>query len=159
MTNFYSGINSGLPLAIYKRKQEKCHVVAANVRLPISNEAMLTTGTKHALACGNMTLAWCKWKRCPLPDHTWPNWKSYWTAAFTKMHNINQMTARDTAFGANQAAELEQVQQMASLLNNLVIATIQKNTIIKSLWPLMQRSQQPLPTSNPPLHKYEPPES
>jgi hypothetical protein len=33
----------------------------------------------------------------------------------------------------NQAAELKQVQQMASSLNNLANTTIQKNTTIKNL--------------------------
>jgi hypothetical protein len=88
---------------------------------------MIATGTKHALACGNMGLAWHKWKHCLLPNHTWPNWKSHCTAAFAKMHDINQMTTRDTAFGANQAAELKQAQQMAYSLDNLVNVTIQKN--------------------------------
>ncbi len=43
------------------------------------------------------------------------------------------MTTGDTAFGANQAAKLNQEQQMASSLNNLANATIQKNTTIKNL--------------------------
>jgi hypothetical protein len=60
MTKFHSGIDSGLPLAIYTRKQEKCQVFAADARVPISNKTMVTTGTKHTLACGNMTLAWRK---------------------------------------------------------------------------------------------------
>jgi hypothetical protein len=94
---------------------------------------MITTGTKHALACGNMTLAWCKWKHCPLPDHTWPNCKIHWTAAFAKMHDINRMTARETSFGANQATKLEQAQYMSSSLNNLANASIQKNTTINNL--------------------------
>ncbi len=66
MTNFHSGIDSGLPLAVYMRKQEKCQVFAANTRVPISDKTMVTTGTKHTLACGNMTLAWRKWKSCLL---------------------------------------------------------------------------------------------
>jgi hypothetical protein len=94
---------------------------------------MIRKGTKHALVCGNMTLAWRKWKCRPLPGHTWPNWKSHWTAVFAKMRNINQMMAGDTAFGANQATKLKQVQQMASSLYNLANATIQKNTTIKNL--------------------------
>jgi hypothetical protein len=49
------------------------------------------------------------------------------------MRDINCMTAHDTAFGANQAAELEQAQQIASSLNNLANATIQKNTTVKNL--------------------------
>ncbi len=77
MIDFHSGINLGLPLAIYTRKQRKCQVFAADVGVPISDKTMIATGTKHALACGNMTLAWCKWKRFPLPNHTWPNWKTH----------------------------------------------------------------------------------
>ena len=49
------------------------------------------------------------------------------------MHNINRMTAGETAFGANQATKLKQAQQMASSLDNLANATIQKNTTIKNL--------------------------
>jgi hypothetical protein len=49
------------------------------------------------------------------------------------MRNINCMTAGKTTFGANQAAELKQAQQMASSLNNLMNATIEKNTTIKNL--------------------------
>jgi hypothetical protein len=80
-----------------------------------------------------MTLAWRKWKRCPILDHTWPNWKAHWTAAFAEMRDINRMTAGKTTFGANQAAKLRQARQMASSLDNLAITTIQKNTTIKNL--------------------------
>jgi hypothetical protein len=133
MTYFHSDIGSGLPLTVYTRKQEKCQVFAADAGVPISNKTMITTGTKHALACSNMILAWHKWKHCPIIDHTWPNWKAHWTAAFAKMRDINCMTAGKTTFGANQAANLKQAQQMASSLNNLANATIQKNTAIKNL--------------------------
>jgi hypothetical protein len=101
--------------------------------VPISDKTMITTDTKHALECGNMMLTWRKWKRCPFLDHTWPNWKAHWTAAFAKMCDINCMTAGDTVFGANQATKLKQAQQMASSLKNLANATIQKNTTIKNL--------------------------
>jgi hypothetical protein len=49
------------------------------------------------------------------------------------MRDINCMTDSDAAFGANQAAELNQAQQMASSLDNLANATIQKNTTIENL--------------------------
>jgi hypothetical protein len=133
MTNFHSSINSGLPLAVYTRKQEKCQVFAANAGVPISDETMIITGTKHALACSNMMLAWHEWKCCLPIDHTWPNWKAHWTTAFAKMRNINRMTASETTFGANQATKLDQAQQMASSPNNLANATIQKNTTMKNL--------------------------
>ncbi len=54
---------------------------------------MVTTGTKHALATGNMTLAWREWKHRPIADHTWPNWKAHWTGAFAKILSINHMMA------------------------------------------------------------------
>ncbi len=80
-----------------------------------------------------MTLAWREWKRCPPIDCTWLNWKAHWTPSFTKMRNINHMTASHTAFGANQATKLDQAQQMASSLGDLANATVQKNTTIKNL--------------------------
>jgi hypothetical protein len=133
MTNFHSGINSSLSLAVYRRKQAKCQVFVADAGVPISNKTMITTGNRHTLGCGNMMLAWHKWKRCPIINHTWPNWKAHWTAAFAKMCEINCMTAGETVFCVNQAAELKQAQQMASSLVNLANATIQKNTTIKNL--------------------------
>jgi hypothetical protein len=133
ITDFHSGIDSGLPLAVYTRKQEKCQLFATNTWVPISDKTRVTTGTKHALACGNMTLAWHKWKRCPIINPTWPNWKARWTAAFAEMRDINCMTAGETTFGANQATKLIQAQQMASSLDNLANMTIQKNTTIKNL--------------------------
>jgi hypothetical protein len=89
LMDFNTGINPILPLAVHTRNQEKCQVFAHNAGVPISNATMVTTGNKHALATGNMTLAWHKWKRCPIADQTWPNWKVHWTAAFAKMHDTN----------------------------------------------------------------------
>ncbi len=94
---------------------------------------MVTTRTKHALATGNMTLAWQEWKRCPIANHTWPNWKVHWTAAFAKTSDINPMTAGESAFGANAMEEEEQARQIASSLDNLANASIQKNLTIDSL--------------------------
>jgi len=45
MTEFNVGINSGLPLAIYTRKQEKCQVFATDAGVPISEELMVITGS------------------------------------------------------------------------------------------------------------------
>jgi hypothetical protein len=80
-----------------------------------------------------MTLNWREWKRRPAIEHTWANWKLHWTAAFAEMRDISRMTTGDTTFGANQAAEIEQAQQMAASLDNLANASIQKNTTIENL--------------------------
>jgi hypothetical protein len=60
ITNFHTGINLGLPLAVNTRKQEKCQVFTADDGVPISNKTMITTGPKNALACSNKTFAWRK---------------------------------------------------------------------------------------------------
>ena len=49
------------------------------------------------------------------------------------MHDISRMTTGKTTFGTNQAAELEQAQQIATSLDNLATKSIQKNTTIDSL--------------------------
>jgi len=94
---------------------------------------MVTTGSKHAIASGNMTLNWREWKRRPANEHTWAHWKIHWTAAFAEMRDISRMTTGNSTFGANQAAEMEQAQQMATSLDNLANASIQKNTTIENL--------------------------
>jgi hypothetical protein len=58
VTYFNQGFNPNLPLIIYTRKQEKCQTFAQDTGMPISKEMMVTTRPKHALNCGNMTLAW-----------------------------------------------------------------------------------------------------
>jgi hypothetical protein len=61
LADFNTGIDPGLPLAVYTRKQEPCQVFALDAGVPMSKATMVTTGTKYALACGNMTMAWHKW--------------------------------------------------------------------------------------------------
>jgi hypothetical protein len=117
------------------RKQEKCQTFAQGAGMPIFKEMMMMTGIKHALNCGNMTLAWCEWKRRPLLDHTRNNWKDHWTAAFAEMRDINHTTSGDSAFLTNQAAaqEIVQTEKMVALLDNLANASIQKNDTIDKL--------------------------
>ena len=89
MTDFNIGMDPGLPLAVYARKQEKCQVFATDMGVPISEVTMVTTGTKHALATRNMTQAWREWRCRTGADYTWPNWKAHWSAAFAKMRGIH----------------------------------------------------------------------
>ncbi len=133
LTDFNTGINRILPLAVYTRKQEKCQVFAHDAGVPISNATMVTTGTKHTLTTGNMKLVWRKWKRHPIADHTWPNWKAHWTATFAKMREINRMMVGEYTFGANAAEEEEQGHLIALSLDNLANVSIQKNLMIDSL--------------------------
>jgi hypothetical protein len=83
------------------RKQERCQVFALDTVEPISEATMVTTRTKHALVCGNMTIAWRKLNRQPITNHTWTNWKLHWITAFAKTRDIIHITAGKSAFGAN----------------------------------------------------------
>jgi hypothetical protein len=133
MTKFNTGINPGLPLSVYTCKQEKCQVFPTNVGIPISDKLMVTTGSKHVLSSSNMMLGWRELKHRPAIEHTWANWKTHWTAAFAKIRYISRMTTGETTFGTNQAAEMEQAQQMTTSLDNLANASIQKNATINNL--------------------------
>ncbi len=133
LVNFNTGIDPGLPLAVYTRKQEHCQVFALDVAVFISMATMVTTGTKHALACGNMTMAWCEWNRCVIADHTWATWKTHWMAAFAEMPDINCMMAGKAVFGTNAIEEEHQVRQIIASLHNLANASIQKNVTIDNL--------------------------
>ncbi len=94
---------------------------------------MVTTGSKHTLSSGNMMLGWREWKHRPANEHTWANWKVHRTTAFAKMRDISRMTTGKTTFGANQATELEQAQQMVTSLDNLANTSTHKNATIDNL--------------------------
>ena len=133
MTDFHTGINSALPLAVYTRKQEKCQMFALDAGVPFSEATMVTTGTKAALNCGGMELAWREWKRRPTLDQAWNIWKLYWSIAFTKLHDIHCMTSTEGAFANQIVAEAEQAEMMARSLDNLANAVIQKNDTVEKL--------------------------
>ena len=98
MAEFHTAINAALPLAVYTHRQEKCQTFALDAGLPISEATMVTTGMKAALNCGGMELAWREWKRRPVIDQTWNNWKQHWTAAFTESRDIHRMTTPEGVF-------------------------------------------------------------
>jgi hypothetical protein len=133
MAKFITGIKPSLPLAVYTHKQEKCQTFAQDASIPISEATMVITGTKATLNCGGMELAWREWKRCPLVNHMWNNWKLHWTAAFAETRNINQMIAHDSAFANQATTKAEQAAMMAKSLDNLANAAIQKNDKMEKL--------------------------
>jgi hypothetical protein len=94
---------------------------------------MVTTSTKAALNCGSMELAWRKWKRHPLVDHMWNNWKLHWTAVFAETHNINRMIPNNSAFANQAATNAKQAAMMAKSLDNLANVAIQKNEALEKL--------------------------
>ena len=55
---FEEGIDASKTLAIYIRKQKTCLETSVNADDPISEVTMMTTGTRHAVATGNMQLVW-----------------------------------------------------------------------------------------------------
>jgi hypothetical protein len=149
MAKFFTGIKPSLPLAVYTHKQEKCQTFGQDARIPISKATMITTGTKATLNCGGMGLAWRKWKRCPLVDHTWNNWKLHWMAAFAETRNINRMIVNDSAFANQAVTDTKQATMMAKSLDNLANATIQKNHTMEKLVTANKKLTKALANANP----------
>ena len=56
LDRFNQGIDPSVPLIVYIRKQEDCQEFANDGQVQISEETMVTTGTKHALQCGAFTM-------------------------------------------------------------------------------------------------------
>jgi hypothetical protein len=133
MAEFHTAINAALPLAVYTCKQEKCQTFALDAGVPISEATMVTTATKAVLNCGGMELAWREWKRRPVVDQTWNNWKQHWTAAFTESRDIHRMTTTDGAFANKATTDAEKAAMMARSLDNLANAAIQKNDTVEKL--------------------------
>ena len=58
MERFNEGMDPFKTLAVYVRKQEQCLETSVDAEDPISEVTIMTTGTKHAVASGDMSLAW-----------------------------------------------------------------------------------------------------
>ena len=148
MSEFLTGIDAALPLAVYTRKQEKCQTFALDAGVPISEATMVTTGTKAALNCGGMELAWREWKRRPVLDQTWNNWKLHWSVAFTESRDIHRMTSAAGAFANQAVADAEQAEMMVRSLDNLANAALQKNDTVEKLVSANERLAKALADAN-----------
>ena len=134
MSKFNEGIDPTLLLAVYTRKQETCQAFAQDAKVSISEELMVTTGTKHALQCGGLTQAWREWRRLPAVQHNWLHWKTHWTTVFNEQRDISRLTGGMFLHQANAAVDDAQwSSQMITSLDNLANAAVQKNDTVEHL--------------------------
>ena len=133
MSSFLKGIDPSLPLSVYTRKQEHCQDFAGDARVPISEATMVTTGTKHAIQCGDFTDAWKEWNRRPDIEKTWPNWKTHWTRAFQENRDIRRLTGGTFRHQAHAAIDDDLSEKMVLSLDNLANAAVQKNDTVEKL--------------------------
>ncbi|KAL7479567.1 hypothetical protein ACHAW6_005292 [Cyclotella cf. meneghiniana] len=116
------------------QKQETCQEFSQDANVPISKELMVTTGIKHALQCGGLTQAWCKWRCLMAVQHTRLNWKHHWTAAFNKQREISCLTGGTVMSQADAVVDDAQwSSQMITSLDNLANAAVQINDTVEKL--------------------------
>nr|ACA60896.1 gag protein [Thalassiosira pseudonana] len=139
METFYEGMDPSLPLSVYIRKQENCQDFANDAKVPISDQTMITTATKHALQCGDYTEAWKEWNRGTDAQKTWRDWKSHWTRAFNENRAIQRLTGN--SFRANATIETELSDQLVTSLDNLAYAAVQKNDTIEKFIETIKQQQ------------------
>jgi hypothetical protein len=116
-----------------RANKKKCQTFALDAGIRISKATMVLTGTKAAINCGGMELAWRKWRRPPIINQMWNNWKVHWTAAFAESRDITCMTVGDQAFANQAATNAEQIACMVKSLDNLANVAIQKNITVEKL--------------------------
>ena len=139
METFYEGMDPSLPLSVYIRKQEECQDFANDAKVPISDQTMITTATKHALQCGDYTEAWKEWNRGTDAQKTWRDWKTHWTRAFNENRAIQRLTGN--SFRANATIETELSDQLVTSLDNLAYAAVQKNDTIEKFIETIKQQQ------------------
>ncbi|KAL7474280.1 hypothetical protein ACHAW6_000258 [Cyclotella cf. meneghiniana] len=134
LEKFNQGIDPSVPLIAYICKQEDCQEFANDGHVQISEETMVTTGTKHALQCRAFTESWKEWNRIPRANRSWLAWKNHWTCAFKEQTTIQRLTGGDfAAHSATQGHDDKLAMQMVMSLDNLTLAAVQKNETLKKL--------------------------
>ncbi|KAL7474600.1 hypothetical protein ACHAW6_000569, partial [Cyclotella cf. meneghiniana] len=136
-----------VPLIAYIRKQEDCQEFANDGHVQISEEKMVTTGTKHALQCGAFTESWKEWKRIPRANRSWLAWKNHWTRAFEEQRTIQRLTGGEfAAHSATQGHDDKLAMQMVTSLDNLALAAVQKNKTLKKLIQINEMKEKTITT-------------
>ena len=133
LDKFNQGIDPSVPLIAYIRKQEDCQEFANDGHVQISEETMVTTGTKHALQCRAFTDAWKEWNRVPRANCTWLAWKNHWTRAFEEQRTIQRLTGGEFSANSMTRADDELANQMVTSLDTLALAAVQKNETLEQL--------------------------
>ena len=64
--------------------------MAEDVHVPITEATMVTTGTKHDVATGDMDDPWRVWMRLSNDQKTWVRWKTMWSGAFSRKTGARQ---------------------------------------------------------------------
>ena len=100
--------------------------------MPITKATMVTTGTKHAVPTGGLEQEWKLWNS-PTQAKTWPNWKTYWTAAFRGKCELIKLTGSSFNNMANSAHEAELGDKMVDSFDRLANAAVQKTDDIGRL--------------------------
>jgi hypothetical protein len=139
MEAFHKGMDPSVPLSVYTRKQEECQDFANDAKVPISDQTMITTATKHALQCVDYTEAWKEWNRGTKAQKTWKDWKTHWTRAFTENRAIQRLTGG--SFRAYATIEAELSNQLVTSLNNLAYTAVQKNDTIEKFIETIKQQQ------------------
>ena len=139
---FNQCINPSLPLAAYCQKKEVCQGLIVDVAVPISNQTMGTTGTKHALQSSNIQQAWREWLRRPVEQKNWNNWKNHCNAAFIEQREIQKFIRSIKIGHANNVTENKNGEQMVASLNNLTNVAIQRNNTVLKTGNCQQESHQ-----------------
>eukprot|EP00804_Cyclotella_cryptica_P011595 CCRYP_012098-RA/>CCRYP_012098-RA protein AED:0.49 eAED:0.35 QI:0/0/0/1/1/1/2/0/275 len=123
LKRFNQGIDPSVPLIMYIHKQEDCQEFVNDGNVNISEATM------HQ-ACHPV------WglHGCLEADQTWLEWKTHWTRAFEEQKTIQRLT--DGEFSSNstiQTPDDELANQMVTSVNNLALATMQRNKTVEKL--------------------------
>ena len=89
METFNEGMDPSKTFVAYVRKQKQYLETSVDAEDPISKATMMTTGTKHSVASGDMALAWNKWV-CT-QNKTWNLWESHWMTVFQEKREIGKL--------------------------------------------------------------------
>ena len=100
---FKEGMDASKRLAIYIQKQETCLETSVDADNPISEATKTTTGTRHAVATGNMQLAWRD--RVRISNKTWGLRKIHRTRSFREKRDLEILSDMPIEGLANAATE------------------------------------------------------
>eukprot|EP00957_Ditylum_brightwellii_P186711 14217191-Ditylum_brightwellii.AAC.1 len=81
--NFNTPIDMTQGFNTYVERQEECRDFFSNAQKPITNQQLSGKGQLHVGQTGIFHEKYLTWKRCPITNKTWNDFKTFWNREFS----------------------------------------------------------------------------
>eukprot|EP00957_Ditylum_brightwellii_P127988 9760631-Ditylum_brightwellii.AAC.1 len=133
--NFNTPIDMTQGINTYAECQEECRDFFSDAQQPITDQQLAGKGQLHVGQTGIFQEKYLTWKRHPIANKAWSDFKMFWNREFSDYKTLNQISTKDAGFGANAIVQgfKAAYHNLEEAMDNLVYAATTSNNVVEEL--------------------------